>query len=64
MIVGRKMELLNQFKEFMAKCGRVLIVMRKPTNEEFKMIAQAAGLGLLLMGAIGFFISMVVKLLF
>lgn len=56
--------MLTQLKEFMAKCGRVLVVMRKPTKQEFKLIAQAAALGLLLMGAIGFFISMVVKLVF
>ncbi|MBU2522838.1 MAG: protein translocase SEC61 complex subunit gamma [Nanoarchaeota archaeon] len=54
----------DQFKEFTAKCGRVLVVMRKPTKQEFKLVAQAAALGMLLMGAIGFFISMVVKLVF
>ncbi len=56
------MEIMNKLKEFTAKCGRVLIVMRKPTRQEFKMIAQASGLGLLIMGALGFFISMIVKL--
>jgi len=56
------MELMNKLREFAAKCGRVLIVMRKPTRQEFKMIAQASGLGLLLMGAVGFLISMLVKL--
>ena len=54
----------TQFKDFIAKCGRVLIVMRKPTKQEFKLIAQAAALGLLLMGAVGFLISMIVKLAF
>ena len=48
----------------MAKCARVLVVMRKPTKQEFKMIAQASALGILLMGAIGFLISMIVKLAF
>lgn len=48
----------------MAKCGRVMVVMRKPTKQEFKMVSQAAALGILLMGAIGFFISMIVKILF
>lgn len=54
----------NNLKEFMAKCGRVLVVMRKPTKQEFKLIAQASALGMLLLGAIGFFISMIVKLAF
>ena len=56
------MELMNSFKEFLAKCGRVIVVMRKPTMPEFKITAQAAGLGLLIIGALGFFISMIVKL--
>ena len=56
--------MLTQFKEFIAKCGRVLVVMRKPSKQEFKLIAQASALGLLLMGAIGFLISMIVKLAF
>jgi len=56
------MELMNQLKEFIGKCGRVLIVMRKPTRDEFKVIAQASGLGLLLIGAVGFVLSMIVKL--
>ena len=54
----------TELKDFMAKCGRVLVVMRKPSKQEYKLIAQAAALGMLLMGAIGFFISMIVKLLF
>ena len=57
------MELISSLKEFMAKCGRVLVVMRKPTMPEFKLTAQAAGLGLLLIGALGFFISMLVKMI-
>ena len=56
------MEFMNNLKGFLAKCGRVLIVMRKPTNQEFKIIAQASGLGLLLIGAVGFLVSMIVKL--
>ena len=56
--------MLTALKEFLAKCGRVLVVMRKPTKQEYKLIAQAAALGLLLMGAIGFLVSMIVKLVF
>ena len=56
------MELMNSLKDFLAKCGRVIIIMRKPTRDEFKLIAQAAGLGMLLLGAIGFIISMIIKL--
>jgi len=44
------------------KCSRVWTVMRKPTKEEFKVIAQASGLGLLLIGLVGFLIALVFRL--
>jgi len=54
--------MMTKLKEFVAKCSRVLIVMRKPSRQEFKMIAQAAGLGILIIGAIGFLLAMLTKL--
>lgn len=44
------------------KCNRVWSVMRKPTKEEFKVIAQASGLGLLIIGLLGFLIALVFRL--
>jgi len=55
-------EFVLKIKEFLAKCGRVWAVMRKPTKEEFKVIAQASGLGLLIIGLIGFLISIIFRL--
>lgn len=37
--------------------------MRKPTKEELKITAQAAGIGMLLIGLIGFIISTIIRLL-
>ena len=38
---------------------RILKLARKPTREEFLMIAKVAGAGILLIGAIGFMIYLV-----
>ena len=50
-------------KEFLMKCSRVWSIMRKPTKEEFKVIAQASGLGLLVIGLVGFLISLIFRLI-
>jgi len=38
------------------KYGRVLRMARKPTNEEYAKVVSATDLGLILIGALGFFI--------
>lgn len=38
------------------KYGRVLKMARKPTNEEYIRVIQITGLGLILMGGLGFLI--------
>ena len=55
-------KLIEKLHEFYMKSSRVWTVMRKPTKEEFKIIAQASGLGLLLMGFLGFAIFVIMKL--
>ena len=41
------------------KYGRVLKMARKPTNEEYEKTAKIVGLGILLIGALGFVIYIV-----
>ena len=55
-------DLMLKLQEFFAKCSRVWAVMMKPTKDEIKVVAQASGLGILLMGLIGFAISMAIRL--
>jgi protein transport protein SEC61 subunit gamma-like protein len=38
------------------KYGRVLKMARKPTNDEYKKTSQITGLGILLIGGIGFLV--------
>jgi protein transport protein SEC61 subunit gamma-like protein len=53
----------NKVKQFINECWRVLKVTKKPTKEEYKTIVKAAGLGILLIGLIGFIIQMIRQLL-
>ncbi len=48
-----------KLKDFFVECKRVLIVTKKPTKEEFKTIVKVSGLGILIIGAIGFVIQLV-----
>lgn len=51
------MALTNSFK--LSEYVRILKLARKPTKDEFTMIAKVAGAGILLIGFIGFLIYLV-----
>ncbi len=53
-----------RIKAYFAECGRVLRVTKKPTGEEFKAIVKVSGIGMLLIGSLGFVIHMIKVLLF
>ena len=57
------MKFLVPIKEFMFKCARVWQVLRKPNKEEFKVIAKVSAIGMLLIGLIGFIISIIMSLM-
>ena len=59
-----KQTMLTKFKRFCRECARVLRVTKKPTKEEFKTIVKVSGLGILIIGMIGFLIQMAKQLLF
>ncbi len=44
------------------KYGRVLKMARKPTNEEYEKTSKITGLGILLVGAVGFTIYIIKEL--
>jgi len=52
-----------KFKMFCKECWRVLKITKKPSSMEFKTIVKAAGLGMLVIGLIGFLIQMIKVLL-
>lgn len=53
-----------KFKGFIKECARVLRVTKKPDRVEFLTIVKASGLGILIIGLIGFIIQMVRVLFF
>jgi|TARA_Y100000310_G_scaffold337549_2_gene424879 protein translocase SEC61 complex gamma subunit len=53
-----------KFRSFVNESIRVLKVTRKPNSIEFKTIVKVAGLGMALIGLIGFVITMAKQLLF
>jgi protein transport protein SEC61 subunit gamma-like protein len=59
-----KPTLWRKFKRFIRESKRVLIVTKKPTRDEFKTIVKVSGLGILIIGIIGFIIQMIKQLLF
>ena len=57
-------QFLNTSKSFYLKCRRVWLVLKKPTKKEFMSVAKISAIGILVLGFFGFFISLLIKLLF
>ena len=51
--------LIVKLKTFILECKRVFLVTKKPTKQEFTSIAKVTGIGILLIGLIGFIIFMI-----
>ena len=52
-----------KLKSFIGECFRVLRITKKPDAIEFKTIVKVSGLGILIIGLLGFVVQMI-KLLF
>lgn len=53
-----KMSIKDKLKKFGQECIRVLRVTKKPSSEEFKVIVKISGIGIILIGLIGFIVQM------
>ncbi len=51
--------LIVKFKSFCMECWRVIKVTKKPDSYEFKTIVKASGLGMLIIGGIGFIVHLI-----
>lgn len=49
--------------QFIRQCRRVLQVSKKPDKEEFLNVAKITGIGIIIIGAIGFVISLIAQIL-
>ena len=50
---------LVKLKSFMLECKRVLRVTKKPGSDEFKVIVKISGIGMIVIGLIGYFIYII-----
>jgi protein transport protein SEC61 subunit gamma-like protein len=55
--------MVNNLKDFLQQCKRVLMISRKPNREEYLTISKVTGIGICLLGIIGFFIHVPVTYL-
>ena len=49
---------------FLKQCERVLKVSRKPDNKEYKTVSKVTGIGIIIIGVIGFIIAILSQVLF
>jgi len=56
--------MLVKLKAFFEKSKRVWLVLKKPSRKEFEMVAKVSAIGILILGALGFLISIIIKLFF
>lgn len=54
----------HRLKEYYIECVRVLKVTKKPSMLEFQTIVKVSGLGMAIIGIIGFLIFMINRVLF
>ena len=54
--------LFSDLKSFSAKCRRVWHSLKKPSKKEYQTIAKVSAIGMLLLGSIGFLISVIMNL--
>jgi len=57
-------KILPKMKSFVLKCKRVWQILKKPTRKEFETIAKVSAIGILILGFIGFIISLFMKMFF
>ncbi len=56
-------ELLIKFKSFVKESMRILKITKKPTRQEFKVIVKVSGLGIVIIGLIGFLIHIIAQII-
>ncbi|MBT3404768.1 protein translocase SEC61 complex subunit gamma [archaeon] len=52
----------QKLKSFFVQCKRVWTALKKPSKKEFNQTAKVAAIGILILGALGFLISIAMKI--
>lgn len=58
----QKVSLGTRLKSFAIQSKRVWHVLRKPTGAEFKTVSKVSAIGILIIGAVGFIIADVIRI--
>jgi len=53
------MKIIEKLTSFFIQCTRVWHILRKPSSEEFKIVAKVSVIGVLAIGLIGFAIAII-----
>ena len=53
----------NKFKEFLESSKRILLIAKKPSNKEFWAMAKVVGLGMIVIGVIGFIVRLIMNII-
>lgn len=56
--------ILLKIKNFISESKRVFLITKKPSMHEFKIIIKVASIGMIIIGLIGFVITMIYRLVF
>ena len=56
------MKITTSIKSFFLKSKRVWHILKKPSRKEFETIAKVSAIGIVILGALGFVISLIMKL--
>ena len=54
---------MNNISQFLRQCRRVLYVSRRPDGDEYVNVAKITGIGIIIVGVIGFIVSLIAQLL-
>lgn len=54
----------ESINSFLKQCERVLRVSKKPDANEYKTVAKVTGVGIIIIGVIGFIVSLLSQVLF
>ncbi len=54
---------LDDIRDFISKCIRVLKITKKPSKKEYKLTARVVALGVIIIGSVGFAISLLVQVI-
>ncbi len=55
--------MVKKIKEFFESAKRILLIAKKPTNKEYWAMAKIVGLGMVIIGLIGFIVRLIMNLI-